>query len=397
MKKTIIIISIVLGILALLAGVYFAWQKTKTILNPPTSPSGTEQPVSFGAPTSTLPTAAGQAAGQKLQLVSDQPIFDYWIFYPAATSTATTTATSTTVSTSTITRDSKIFYLSQDGKIFKLEGGKSEAVTSEPVKNLQAIKPSFDGKRVLIKSGDFVSPKFIIFNSEAKVFEVLPENITAAAFSPDAKKIAYLEKISGNLIIKDLIGTKPKTVKVLSFNQKDFDLDWILAEKIVLTPKPSAFYLTSAWMIDTKNKTLSPLGTEVNGLMIKWSTNGKTGLQFSSQSEGRGSRLNLINEKGAVQANLDFITLPDKCFISEPKIYCAVPGSIPAKTVLPDDYLKKAVYFRDVFYQIDITQNSLSEILSGTEPTLDATNLRLVDNKLFFINRYDNKLYSLEL
>ena len=330
MKKTIIIISSVLGILAILAGVYFAWQKTKTILNPPTSLSGAEQPVSFGTPTSTLPTAAGQTAGQKLQLVSDQPVLDYWIFYPAATST-------------------KVFYLSQDGKISKLEGGKSEAVTSEPIHSLQAIKSSFDGKRVLIKSGDFISPKFIIFNSEAKVFELLPENITAAAFSPDAKKIAYLEKNSGNLMIKDLIGAKPKTVKILSFNQKDFDLDWILAEKIVLTPKPSAFYRTSSWMIDINKKTLSALGTEVNGLMIKWSADGKAGLQFSSQSEGRGGRLNLINEQGAVQAVLDFITLPDKCFISQPKIYCAVPESIPAKTRFAGRLFEKNRLFQGCF------------------------------------------------
>ena len=150
-------------------------------------------------------------------------------------------------------------------------------------------------------------------------------------------------------------------------------------------------------MIDINKKTLIALGTEVNGLMMKWSADGKAGLQFSSQSEGREGRLNLINEQGAVQAVLDFITLPDKCFIFQPKIYCAVPESIPAKTVLPDDYLKRAVYFRDVFYQIDITQNSLSEILAGIEPTLDATRLNLVDNKLLFINRYDNGLYQLEL
>jgi len=375
MKKIIIIISVILGIVAMGLGVYFAWQKTKTILTPPgigQQPTASNQQSTTGE--------QQPAAAQKLKILSDQQIFDYWIFYPAATST-----------------DSKIFYLSQDGKIFQLEGGKSEAVSSEPIGNIQMIKSSFDGKRVLIKFGDFISPKFIIFNTEAKVFELLPENITAAAFSPDAKKIAYLEKNSGNLMIKDLIGAKPKTVKVLSFNQKDFDLDWILAEKIVLTPKPSAFYRTSSWMIDINKKTLIALGTEVNGLMMKWSADGKAGLQFSSQSEGREGRLNLINEQGAVQAVLDFITLPDKCFISQPKIYCAVPESIPAKTVLPDDYLKRAVYFKDVFYQIDITQNSLSEILAGTEPTLDATRLNLVDNKLLFINRYDNGLYSLEL
>ncbi len=365
MKKTVIIISIILGVLALMGGVYFAWKKTKTILTPPgISDEGqvTSEQLPF-------------LAEKKLKILSDQPIFDYWIF------------------------DSKIFYLNQEGLIFELKDNKNEAVSSEPIDDLQAVKSSSDGKRALIKSGDFISPKFTIFNSEAKIFELLPKNITAAAFSPDGKKIAYLEAKANksDLIIKDLINPKQKPIQIISISQKDFDLDWILSEKIILMPKPSAFYQASAWMVDAKKKTLSPLGTEVNGLIIKWSSDGKMGMQFSSQSEGRESRLNLINEQGVVRENLGFVTLPDKCLISDLKIYCAIPESIPLKTVLPDDYLKRAVYFKDIIYQIDISQNSFSEIFTETEPVIDAVRLNLLNNKLLFINRYDNRLYQLEL
>jgi len=389
MKKIIIIISVILGIVAMGLGVYFAWKKTKAILTPPSvSPPTTEQGLTS--------TTTGQLPTAKLKILSNQPIFDYWIYRPEFGAVATSTATST----GTITRDSIVFYLNQEGKVFQIEkDGKDEAITSEPIENLQMIKSSSDGKRVLIKFGDLVSPKFTIFNSQAKIFELLPENITAAAFSPDAKKIAYLENKAGtsDLIVKDLVNPKQKPVRIISISQKDFDLDWISAEKIVLVPKPSAFYQASAWMIDTKKKTVSPLGAGINGLLIKWSNNGKIGLQFSSQSKGRESRLNLINEQGLVQVGLDFVTLPDKCLISDPKIYCAIPKSIPAKTVLPDDYLKRAVYFRDALYQIDISQNSLSEIFTEDEPAVDAVHLSISDNQLLFINRYDGRLYSLEL
>ena len=120
-------------------------------------------------------------------------------------------------------------------------------------------------------------------------------------------------------------------------------------------------------------------------------------MEFSSQSYGIVSKLSLIDDLGTVKANLDFTTLPEKCLVSEPQIYCAIPKSIPAKTVLPDDYLKKALYFSDLFYQIDITQNSSLEIFEPTDLVIDAINLKLIDGKLLFINRYDNKLYSLEL
>ncbi len=385
MKKTIIIISAIFGILAILTGVYFAWKKTKTILTPPgpaQSTTGVNQPT----------TNEQQITTQKLKIISEQPIFDYWVFYPTATSTDKTMATST------VTSSGKIFYISQEGKIFGInEEDKAEAVTPDQINNLQAVKSSFDGKRTIIKFGDLISPKFIIFNSETKVFETLPGNISAAAFSPDGKKITYLEQTSGNLMTKDLVGTKPKTTKILSFSQKDFDLEWISAEKIILTPKPSAFYLASAWQVDIKNKTVNSLGSAANGLIIKWSINGKTGLEFSVQSAGEKSSLNLIDDQGLAKGNLNFITFPDKCFIAEPKIYCAIPEGLPVNSVLPDDYLKRAIYFKDSIYQIDTSQNSMVGILNITDPALDAVNLTLAGSKLLFINRYDNNLYSLEL
>ena len=44
------------------------------------------------------------------------------------------------------------------------------------------------------------------------------------------------------------------------------------------------------------------------------------------------------------------------------------------------------------------TSFSLPEIiLEAGEPALDIKNLLLSDNKLFFINRYNNRVYSLEL
>jgi len=382
LKKIIIIITVILGILAMLFGVYFSWKKTKQILTPLVSRQPAED-IQLPAPISPTP---------KLKILSNQPIFDYWI----------------NVATST----KQIFYLNQDGLLFKIkEGGEDEAVTPEPIKNLQAIKSSFNGKLALIKFDPLASlgkaPRFLIFNSETKISEFLPESATAAAFSPDAKKIAYLETPGGNLVIsnlviKDLVGSKPKTSKILSLNQKDFDLEWILPENIILTPKPSAFSADSAWNFNIKTKIFESLDAAgLNGLMINWSIDGKTsdklGLRFNSQKQGREGFLILINEKGEKRANFDFLTLPNKCFFSEPKIYCAVPLEIPPKTVLPDDYLKRTFYSNDSLYQIDINQNSLSEILAAGNPIIDAVRLNVIEGKLFFINRYDNKLYELEL
>lgn len=423
MKKTIIIIAVVLGFFAMIIGVYFAWKKSRELLAPPIidrQPTTNDQ--QFPA-----------LAKKKLKILSDQPIFDYWVYQPDFAVVATTTKSTTTKSTASsavaststsikssavgaIPRDSRqIFYLNQDGLIFNVkEDGEDEAITSAPIANIKKIKSSSNGKLALIESVPSASlrqaSQFLIFNSETKVQEFLPENITAAAFSPDGKKIAYLQEQGGfnavsNLIIKELTGAKPKSSKILSFNQKDFNLDWILPETVILTPKPSAFSSVSAWNVNIKNKTFRPLSLiDLNGLMINWSVDGRTesklGLQFNVGEEEKGERkgfLALVSEKGEKRAGLDFLTLPNKCFFSEPKIYCAIPLEIPKDIILPDDYLKKAVYFKDFLYQIDTNQNSFSEIFSAVEPAIDAIRLSISDNQLLFINRYDNRLYSLEL
>lgn len=395
MKKTLIIIGIVLGVAVMGAGVYFAWKKSKEILTPP--PLG-QKPI---VQNQNLPVAGGsesqQAQAAKLVALSDQPIFDYWIYEPAATSTPISSKSmSSTSSAPIILRQPEIFYIKEDGQILKVKDGEDEIISAGLINNLQSVESSTDGKMVLVKYGNLVNPAFSLFNVETKVWQALP-NISAVAFSPDAKQIAYFEKASGNLMIKDLFGAKPKTTKVLPLNQRDFGLGWILPEKILLVPKPSFDYESQIWVVGLKNKTLNSL-VSGRGLMVNWSADGKMGIRFRT-TEARVPELGLVNDGGATIANLDFTTLPDKCLVGQLKIYCAIPGSHNSlqEPLLPDDYLKKAVYFKDFIYSIDVAKNSFESIYSQNEPTIDATHLSLAGNQLLFINRYDNKLYGLDI
>ncbi len=65
--------------------------------------------------------------------------------------------------------------------------------------------------------------------------------------------------------------------------------------------------------------------------------------------------------------------------------------------VLPDDYLKRAVYSNDFIYELDLEKNALLPVFEENKQPIDAINFELLGNKLFFINRYDNRLYQLEL
>ncbi|NCO44595.1 hypothetical protein GW888_00795, partial [Candidatus Wolfebacteria bacterium] len=327
-KKIIIITVIVLCVIALGAGVYFAWKKTRTILTPPdSSPQNSVNGQSISI-NNLAGSSSDGAVASKLSVISDNTIYGYWVF-----------------NSNQKIQGSGVFYVGRDGIIYKIKAdGADEALTSSSIENFQSLESSLDGKRVIIKSGNSGASKFVVYNSENNIFESLPDKITAADFSPDGKKAAYFSANAGDpgksdLITKSLIDLKQKPATLLSLYQGDFGLNWISQNKITLVPKPSAFYPASIWAVDVVKKTLSRLTSEengLNGLIVNWSSDGKIGLQFSSSMEGRSRILNLINDQGEIMANFEFVTLPEKCFVSDPKIYCAIPQSIPDKSALPD-------------------------------------------------------------
>ena len=391
MKKTFIIIGISVVVLAFGIGAYLAWKKSREILQPPASfPTAPTFP--FSPPSEGGAGADSGVSAPKLRAISDYGVFDYWII-PFMTST----------SSSQTAEQMEILYLNESGQIFKVvESGDDAMATAEPIKNLQSISYSKDGKFIIIKSGDLTSPKFNFYNVATGVWQLLSENTTAIDFSPDSQKIAYLEKVSANsatndLIIRELTAAKPKTTKILSLNQKDFELKWLTADQILLIPQPSSQINGEIWSVSVKNKTINLLASG-RGIMANFADDASWGLKFNvGPAPDRTPSLQLIDKDGSQKANFEFSTLPDKCLITLSALYCAIPQNLTSKINLPDDFLKKAAYFKDAIYRIDINQNSSEIIYSGDEPIIDAVRFSLIGNRLLFINRYDKKLYSLEL
>lgn len=415
-KKILIITAIILGIITVAFGVYFAWKKSQEILRPDIAAEKNE----FGAVSSNI-----QNAEAKLKIISDQPVFDYWItggplvFIQDQTSAtvsvvskaanATSTATSTkSAATSGLpaqagleSLEKQVFYFDQNGRIFRVKDGDDEMISDRIFENLQKTEANKDGLMVLVKYGSLASPQIEIFNLVSKIWQPL-NNVSAAAFSPDGTKVAYLENNksqTSDLITKDLVGKKKQVLKIFSLAQKDFDLNWFDNEKILLTQKPSYLYKSEIFSVNVKNKTIGSFMGGY-GLMLNWAKDGgEFGLEFESDTIGKNSKLNLIDRNGILRANLGFLTLPDKCFIGLAKIYCAIPQSYTSfqEPNLPDDYLKRAAYSMDEIHEIDINQNSFISLYSDAEPALDAEHFELFGDRLLFINRYDNKVYGLAL
>lgn len=365
MKKTLIIILIFIAILAVGLGVYFAWSKSRQILNPPL----------VAAPVVT-PSASNQTAQEtgKLKAISDNKASAYWIYRsPSSTD---------------------VYYFNESGQLFKIKDGEDEKIINDGIGEIKSIAIDKDGKKVAVDSGEFT----ILTISASGLIKESLAGALAVTFSPDSDKMAYLDD-KGNFNIMDYSAKlrSPKTTKILTMSVNDPVLSWIAGDKIILSSRPSAFYINESWIIDINKKTIAPF-SNARGLTLNWSSDGKEAIKFTVDASFNPS-LSLIDNTNSIKANFDFSSLPDKCFISAAKIYCAISQSnnLIGRLILPDDYLKRKVYFNDFIYEINRQDNNLQALYSGGNIAIDAYNLTAVGGEIFFINRYDDRIYSLEL
>ena len=158
MRKTLIIIIAIVVIIALGIGVYFAWTKSKEILNPPASPGNVPvtENQNFGSEAGTSTSSGGTTnAGPNLRVVSKNPVFDYWV-------TGSSSAP-------------QVFYLGKDGKIMKLVNGNDEVVAPDAIPDAQSVKASVDRKYVILKFGDTSNPIFTLLNMNTKENNINPK------------------------------------------------------------------------------------------------------------------------------------------------------------------------------------------------------------------------------
>lgn len=364
-KKYIKFISLILIAGGIIWGGIYLWKIINTpgsILNPQTSEQTNITDLS-----------------SKLKVFLNDKIFDYWIN----------------------SKTNTIYYLNNSGQISKISasgtGQKGEIVNSQNINQLNTIMPSPDGAMAVAKFNYPELPTFSIFDTATNAWQLLPSNIIAVTWSPDSQKLAYLENKdnTGRIAIYDI--ASKKTQEVIKITQKDLMLSWIKNEEILFYETPSANLATSLYSINIANKTIKPLIKSEYGLTVNWSLDGKFGIKLTNTNRVPSSVL--IDASGNELAGLSSLLFPPKCQILErAKIYCGIPKTIPGGIALPDDYYKNAIYFQDELYLIDLASGKASVIFNNRNNILiDASRLTIGNDQLLFINRYDNKLYSLDL
>lgn len=375
MRKVILIIIILVIFAFVAVGGYFLWQYF-TGGAPAVTPTGTASPIAVGGtPSPILTTSPTVLPEGPLMAWGGPALAGYYLKNGTAISLGT------------------------NGQVVSIRGKGMVPLNNSTInETLLGITPSFDGRWFLEKWGSNNSPRFSLFDTQNNNWTTFADLYFADMdFSPKESKVAYLEDAAGkvNLGIMDL--SKPtkdgfSRTTIDSFALQDAGISWISPDIILFHDKPSVRVPGSVWRYTISAKRLDPLITNVPGLWISWDKTASSGIKFVGKPQ---SSLEVINLKGEIVYTSPFLTFPDKCALAGKALYCAVPQTPPRDDNLPDAYLKRSFYTNDNIYEMDLASKQQTLIFANSPVKLDIIDLRVDGQKMYFINRYDQKLYQL--
>ncbi|MDD3662571.1 MAG: hypothetical protein PHT84_01760 [Candidatus Pacebacteria bacterium] len=227
----------------------------------------------------------------------------------------------------------------------------------------------------------------------------LPVDIVDISLSPDKNKYFFIAKNLNGVVGATGSFSDNKKVQVFNSAFSEWLSQWINEQKIFLTTKPSWSVDGSLFSLNTSNGVLTKVFGGIKGLTTL-SNNSGTSILYGASLEV-GPKLWIFNEKEHTTNDLNTYGLPEKCVWSNDNVnvYCAVPNTVVG-IQYPDSWYQGLVSFDDYFVKINTENlNKVTLANSVTEIPVDATHLFLdkEENTLFFVNKKDSTLWSLDL
>jgi hypothetical protein len=300
------------------------------------------------------------------------------------------------------------YYSGMDGTLWEItdRGTNATQISKDEFFNIKSINWSNNKNQAIITFND---GKIIIDKHQESELDLdLKNEIDKAIWTNNDNKIItqYFnqETKERSLNTSTLEYEDEKKIADLPFRYANF-LQIPSSIQAAFWPSPDASLNTELFKSSIINfREPERIFTNKFGADFLFSPDGKNFLVSYVITEG-GEKINLgiaKTQNGAFQ-DLQVPTLVQKVVWSKDNktIYYAQPNSIPAGSIMPNDYLAKKFATQDTFWKMDVTtgkKERLVELADLTE-VIDAVNLFLspTEDALFFINRTNGLLYRLNM
>jgi len=300
------------------------------------------------------------------------------------------------------------YYLKNNGYVFEstFDGSGRTRLSSNILTNLLKVIWSSNKDKVIAIFDDEGEIKKYLYDYQISKSTLLNQDIRHIAWSPSEDKIAYQyynsQTEDNNISIANPDGSQ--WTSVFTTRMKNLIVEWPSSGQVAIRTMPSGLAQSVVYTINLATSNFQKIISEIYGLTTLWSPLGDKLLFSETNNQGKNLKLKIADLTESTIQELDFVTLPEKCAWSQDNrtIFCAVPKDISNSIILPDDYYKKLISFADDFWTINLdTQEAIRIFIPENEgtTTYDAKELLLSPSEdyLLFINKRDDRLYSLEL
>lgn len=225
----------------------------------------------------------------------------------------------------------------------------------------------------------------------------LPQNIHTIALHPSESRVFYLLETSAGVVGRIFDAATGQTASLFSSPLTEWTASWKSPSTIFLHTKPSFGALGFGYLLNPA----SGVSTRVLG-----NTLALTGLPGPSGDILVGSMqsdilaLSFYDTSSGARTALALSTLPEKCsWLDTSRVLCAIPHVTHPR--VPDAWYEGSVFFDDSVWIVDVTTNITDYLFDSTVlgTSFDATHLSVSGDEaiLAFINKKDARLWVASL